>query len=32
MKAITDEESDAAQLKFPAYVHGALRTERLSHK
>lgn len=27
MKAITDEESDAMEMKFPAYVHGALRTE-----
>lgn len=27
MKALTDEESDAAQMTFPAYVHGMLRTE-----
>jgi uncharacterized protein YfaS (alpha-2-macroglobulin family) len=27
MKAITDEESDAMQLSFPAYVHGMLKTE-----
>ena len=27
MKAITDEESDAAQMTFPAYVHGMLKTE-----
>ncbi|MCA9178230.1 MAG: alpha-2-macroglobulin [Planctomycetales bacterium] len=27
MKAVTDEESDAVEMKFPAYVHGALRTE-----
>jgi uncharacterized protein YfaS (alpha-2-macroglobulin family) len=27
MKALTDEESDAAQMTFPAYVHGLLKTE-----
>jgi uncharacterized protein YfaS (alpha-2-macroglobulin family) len=27
MKALTDEESDAAELTFPAYVHGMLKTE-----
>ena len=27
MKALTDEESDAAQMSFPAYVHGMLKTE-----
>ena len=27
MKALTDEESDAAQMTFPAYVHGMLKTE-----
>ncbi len=27
MKALTDEESDAAQLSFPAYVHGMLKME-----
>ncbi len=27
MKALTDEESDAAQMSFPSYVHGMLRTE-----
>ncbi|MHB1561166.1 MAG: alpha-2-macroglobulin family protein, partial [Isosphaeraceae bacterium] len=30
MKALTDEESDAAQMTFPAYVHGMLRTEALA--
>jgi alpha-2-macroglobulin len=25
MKALTDEESDAAQMSFPAYVHGMLK-------
>src|SRR6185312_169263 len=29
MKALTDEESDAAQMTFPAYVHGMLKTEAL---
>jgi alpha-2-macroglobulin len=27
MKALTDEDSDAAQMTFPAYVHGMLKTE-----
>jgi alpha-2-macroglobulin len=27
MKALTDEESDAAQMSFPAYVHGMLKLE-----
>jgi uncharacterized protein YfaS (alpha-2-macroglobulin family) len=27
MKALTDEESDAAQMTFPAFVHGMLKTE-----
>jgi uncharacterized protein YfaS (alpha-2-macroglobulin family) len=27
MKALSDEESDAAQMSFPAYVHGMLKTE-----
>ncbi len=27
MKAITDEESDAMEMRFPAYVHGMLKTE-----
>jgi len=27
MKALTDEESDAMQMKFPVYVHGMLKTE-----
>lgn len=27
MLAITDEESDATQLSFPAYVHGMLKTD-----
>jgi hypothetical protein len=27
MKALTDEESDAVEMKFPAYVHGMLKTE-----
>jgi uncharacterized protein YfaS (alpha-2-macroglobulin family) len=30
MKALTDEESDAAQLTFPAYVHGMLKMEALA--
>jgi uncharacterized protein YfaS (alpha-2-macroglobulin family) len=30
MKALTDEESDAAQMTFPAYVHGMLKTEAFS--
>ncbi len=27
MKALTDEESDAMQMKFPCYVHGMLKTD-----
>jgi len=27
MKALTDEESDAMEVKLPAYVHGMLKTE-----
>ena len=27
MKALTDQESDAAQMSFPAYVHGMLKME-----
>jgi uncharacterized protein YfaS (alpha-2-macroglobulin family) len=27
MKALTDEESDAMEMRFPAYVHGMLKTE-----
>ena len=27
MKALTDEESDAMEMKFPVYVHGMLKTE-----
>jgi uncharacterized protein YfaS (alpha-2-macroglobulin family) len=27
MLALTDEESDAVQMKFPVYVHGMLKTE-----
>ena len=30
MKAITDEESDAMQMKFPVLVHGMLKTESYS--
>jgi uncharacterized protein YfaS (alpha-2-macroglobulin family) len=30
MKALTDEESDALEMKFPAYVHGMLKTESYS--
>ena len=30
MKALTDEESDAMQMKFPVYVHGMLKTESWS--
>lgn len=30
MSAITDEESDAMQLKFPVYVHGMLKLESFS--
>jgi uncharacterized protein YfaS (alpha-2-macroglobulin family) len=27
MKALTDEESDAMEMRFPCYVHGMLKTE-----
>ncbi len=27
MKAVSDEESDAMQMRFPCYVHGMLKTE-----
>ena len=27
MKALSDEESDAVEMRFPAYVHGMLKTE-----
>ena len=30
MKALTDEESDAMEQKFPCYVHGMLKTESWS--
>lgn len=30
MKALTDEESDAMQMRFPVHVHGILRTESWS--
>jgi alpha-2-macroglobulin len=30
MKALTDEESDALEMKFPVYVHGMLKTESWS--
>ena len=30
MKALTDEESDAMQMKFPVYIHGMLKTESFS--
>ncbi|MBI3986990.1 MAG: alpha-2-macroglobulin, partial [Lentisphaerae bacterium] len=30
MKALTDEESDAMEMKFPSYVHGVLKTESYS--
>jgi len=30
MKALTDEESDAVQMQFPAHVHGMLKTESFS--
>jgi uncharacterized protein YfaS (alpha-2-macroglobulin family) len=30
MKALTDEESDAMEMRFPVYVHGMLRTESFS--
>ncbi len=30
MKALTDEESDAMEMKFPVYVHGMLKTDSFS--
>ncbi|MFT7511710.1 MAG: hypothetical protein ACI9QL_000917 [Candidatus Omnitrophota bacterium] len=30
MLALTDEESDAVEMKFPTYVHGMLKTESFS--
>jgi uncharacterized protein YfaS (alpha-2-macroglobulin family) len=30
MKALSDEESDAAQMTFPAYVHGMLKMEAVA--
>ncbi|MBN1909630.1 MAG: alpha-2-macroglobulin, partial [Pirellulales bacterium] len=30
MKALTDEESDAMEMRFPCYVHGMLKTESYS--
>jgi uncharacterized protein YfaS (alpha-2-macroglobulin family) len=30
MKAVTDEESDATEMKFPVYIHGMLKTESWS--
>jgi uncharacterized protein YfaS (alpha-2-macroglobulin family) len=30
MKALTDEESDAMEQKFPCYIHGMLKTESFS--
>jgi hypothetical protein len=30
MKALTDQESDAMQMKFPVYVHGMLKTDSFS--
>jgi len=30
MKALTDEESDATEQKFPVYIHGMLKTESFS--
>ncbi len=30
MKAITDEESDAMEMRFPCYVHGMLKTDSFS--
>ena len=32
MKALTDEESDAMEQKFPCYVHGMLKTESCSRR
>jgi uncharacterized protein YfaS (alpha-2-macroglobulin family) len=30
MKALTDEESDAMEMRFPSYVHGMLKTDSFS--
>lgn len=30
MKALTDVESDAAEMRFPVYVHGMLKTDSIS--
>ena len=30
MKALSDEESDAMEMRFPAYVHGMLKTDSFS--
>jgi uncharacterized protein YfaS (alpha-2-macroglobulin family) len=30
MRAVTDEESDAMEMRFPCYVHGMLKTETVS--
>jgi uncharacterized protein YfaS (alpha-2-macroglobulin family) len=30
MKALTDEESDAMEMRFPCYVHGMLKTDSFS--
>jgi uncharacterized protein YfaS (alpha-2-macroglobulin family) len=30
MKAVTDEESDAMEMRFPCYVHGMLKTDSFS--
>ncbi|MHB1422984.1 MAG: alpha-2-macroglobulin family protein, partial [Gemmataceae bacterium] len=30
MKAVSDEESDAMQMRFPCYVHGMLKTDSFS--
>jgi uncharacterized protein YfaS (alpha-2-macroglobulin family) len=30
MKAVTDEESDAMQMRFPCFVHGMLKTDSFS--
>ena len=32
MKAVTDEESDAMEMRFPVYVHGMLKMESYSGK
>jgi uncharacterized protein YfaS (alpha-2-macroglobulin family) len=30
MKALTDEESDATEMKFPVFIHGMIKTESFS--